>query len=51
MSEPISNEQQDPADADADAMRQHTQADTEGGEASEQGADAPREHTEDPAEG
>jgi hypothetical protein len=49
MSEPTSNSQPDPADADA--MRQHAETDVEGGDASEQGADAPREHTEDPAEG
>jgi len=48
MSEPTSNSQ-DPAAEDA--VRQHTQTDAEGGEASEPGADPPREHTEDPAEG
>lgn len=49
MSEPTPNEQQDPAAADE--VRQHTQTDTEGGEATDQGEDMPREHTEDPAEG
>jgi hypothetical protein len=47
MSEP--SEQRDPAAEDD--LRQHTQADTEGGDVSEQGRDVPREHTEDPAEG
>jgi hypothetical protein len=50
MSEPTTpGDQHDPADEDA--LRQHTQADTEGGDVSEQGQDVPREHTEDPAEG
>jgi hypothetical protein len=49
MSEPISNEQSDPADADA--VRQHAETDVEGDDVPEPGADVPREHTEDPAEG
>ncbi|HEV2887647.1 MAG TPA: hypothetical protein VGX49_12095 [Jatrophihabitans sp.] len=49
MSESTSGQQYDPAAEDE--VRQHTQADTEGGDASEQGQDVPREHTEDPAEG
>jgi hypothetical protein len=51
MSEPTANEQPDPAAADE--VRQHTQADVEGGDASEaeSGGGVPREHTEDPAEG
>ena len=48
MSEPTS-EQGDPAAEDD--IRQHTQADTEGGDVSDEGQDVPREHTEDPAEG
>jgi hypothetical protein len=50
MSEPTtSGDPQDPTDADA--LRQHSQTDTEGGDVSDQGEDVPREHTEDPAEG
>jgi hypothetical protein len=50
MSEPTANEQPDPAATDD--VRQHAQADVEGGEVtSEEDADVPREHTEDPAEG
>jgi hypothetical protein len=54
MSEPTDNSQPDPAAADE--LRQHAQADVEGGDAtsddgSEQARDVPREHTEDPAEG
>jgi hypothetical protein len=37
--------------ADDDAVRQHTQTDTEGGDATDEGEDVPREHSEDPAEG
>jgi hypothetical protein len=37
--------------ASEDDLRQHTQADTEGGDVSDQGGDVPREHTQDPAEG
>jgi hypothetical protein len=48
MSEPTS-EQHDPAAEDD--IRQHTQADTEGGDVSDGDQDVPREHTEDPAEG
>lgn len=50
MSEPTANSQPDPAAADE--LRQHAQADVEGGDATEdEGVDVPREHTEDPAEG
>lgn len=49
MSEPTTPESDDPASADD--LRQHTQTDTEGGEASDAGEDVPREHTQDPAEG
>jgi hypothetical protein len=53
MSEPTENSQPDPAAADA--LRQHAQADVEGGDATDEGAeptpDVAREHTEDPAEG
>ena len=49
MSETTPDEHQDPAAADE--VRQHTQADTEGGDATDEGQDVPREHTEDPAEG
>lgn len=54
MSEPTPNPRPDPAAADE--LRQHAQADVEGGEATEGGGsgqapDVPREHTEDPAEG
>jgi hypothetical protein len=50
MSEPTkSGDPHDPTSADD--VRQHTQADTEGGDVSEQGDDVPREHTEEPAEG
>lgn len=37
--------------ADDDAVRQHTQTDAEGGDATDEGEDVPREHSEDPAEG
>lgn len=46
-----SNTPSAPDPAAADDLRQHTQVDTEGGEATDQGDDVPREHTEDPAEG
>ncbi|MEO6502776.1 MAG: hypothetical protein ABIQ09_12770 [Jatrophihabitantaceae bacterium] len=50
MSEPTTPDQHDPAAEDD--IRQHAQADTEGGDATaDDGADVPREHTEDPAEG
>jgi hypothetical protein len=49
MSESTTPEDHDPAAADE--MRQHTQTDTEGGEASDPGEEMPREHTQDPAEG
>lgn len=49
MSESTTPSERDPAAADD--VRQHTQTDTEGGEAAGQGQDVPREHTEDPAEG
>jgi hypothetical protein len=50
MSESTTPAEHDPAAEDD--VRQHTQTDTEGGDAtSGQGEDVPREHTEDPAEG
>ena len=50
MSEPTADSQPDPAAADD--LRQHAQADVEGGDATEaESPDVPREHTEDPAEG
>ena len=49
MTESTAPSEHDPADDDA--VRQHTQTDTEGGETSDEGQDVPREHTEDPAEG
>ena len=50
MSESTNSSEHDPAAEDD--LRQHTQADTEGGDATPGSADdVPREHTEDPAEG
>jgi hypothetical protein len=50
MSEPTtSGDPHDPAGEDD--LRQHTQADAEGGALEDEGDDVPREHTEEPAEG
>jgi len=49
MSETTPGDQHDPAAADD--LRQHSQTDTEGGDATDEDRDVPREHTEDPAEG